>query len=224
MEAFLAFDPHNYPFLVDYNSRFVDVIARIAFKQGIVPSSSKEAARRILLKSDSDELSTILVLVFAPYVASLRVLGQRNSSVNPLGDTLPNARIVFTEYMDHVILHVTDSSTSCKPLGHGTVTSERSLFYFVELIKLAFGSNPMVARLDEAQANLVRSLHRYWMSSHSSPVYLLEVNSFSVSPACQMERQLIILFSCLSGNGTTTRFRQSESNSHPDLAVRIVKV
>lgn len=180
MEAFLAFDPHNYPFLVEYNCRFLEVISRIAFKHGIITCDSKEAARKLLSRSEEQELlSNVLVLIFTPFIASLRIVGEEQSSCGLLSGAAPNARIRCVQYMDHVILHVSEAVTPTRGSHQAerTVSSERSLYYFVELMKLAFGSNPMSAKWDESQRNLMVSLHRSWLSSNSSPAYLFEVNA-----------------------------------------------
>lgn len=180
MEAFLAFDPQNHPFVIEYNNRFLDVIARIALKHGILPCSSKESARRLLARSEDSELLTnIIVLVFAPCVASLRIIGEEESSSNLLSQMVPNARFRYVDYLDHVILHVSEAITPARAPSRPdrTVASERSLDYFVELMKFAFGSNPTSARWDECQRNLLVSLHRWWLSSNSCPSYLLEVNT-----------------------------------------------
>ena len=180
MEAFLAFDPHNYPFLVDCNSRFLDVLSRIACKNHLLSCDSKEAAKRLLLKSDNEDLTNILVLVFAPYVASLRVLGHQ--PLPPLlCDLIPGSHVSFVEYLDHVVLHVTDSSRlhskhDCKSVSH-----PRSLYYFVELLKLAFGSCPSAARTDHRQRDLVLALHRHWTASYAAVIYLFEVSGRFVS-------------------------------------------
>lgn len=181
MDAILAFDPYNYPFLLEFNSQFLDVVTRIACKLNLVQASSRETCRRMLAKSENEELSNVLVLILAPYVTNLRVLRQE-SFPNPFTDIVKSVTISFFEYMGHVILHVRDSNKNGKVSRSNIkiTESDNNLYYFVELLKFAFGTNPMSARLDTEQANLVLSLYRHWVVNSSNPIYATQVCGFSL--------------------------------------------
>ena len=184
MEALIGFDSQNHPFIVEYNSRFMDVFVRIVYKNGLVdPELTKESCRR-LLECNPEELNNRLALIFGPYVASIRIFREKHSSSNLFLDSTKTTRISFIEYLDNVILYITDSYTKkflAKVPSVTRFTHERNLYYFAEILKFTFGSNPTSCRYSEQQKQLAVKLYRYWTSySTSSPVYLFEVNIFGV--------------------------------------------
>lgn len=92
----MVFDPNNYPVLSKVNKQFMDAISGIVLKHKIIEAPSKEAVKRILLESD-EEFKNVLILIFVPCIASLRILKNRSPMGNLLSENHRNAKISFSE-------------------------------------------------------------------------------------------------------------------------------
>lgn len=133
---------------------------------------SRDYMRRVLV-SDREQFNSVIQLILAPYVASVRVYKEKCNMSNLLFDTVKTTRIYFTEYLDHIVLHIGDSSGA--EVKHAR-KAQRKIHYFTEILKFTFGSNLSTARIDDRQSALAISLYRTWITSQTSPVYLIEVN------------------------------------------------
>ena len=182
MEAVIAFDSQNHPFICEFNSRFIEVLVKVVIKFGMIgPEHSKESCRK-MLESNSEELNNRLALIFGPYIASIRIFREKNTATNLFLESTKTSRISFLEYLDNVILHITDSHSRSKtPMKNssttGLFTNQRNLHYFTQILKFTFGSNPTSSRNSESQTKLALKLYRHWSScSTTSPSYLFEVS------------------------------------------------
>lgn len=134
---------------------------------------SRDCMRRILI-GDREQFNSVIQLILAPYVASVRVYKEKCNMSNLLFETIKTTRIYFTEYLDHIILHIGDSSGA--EVKHAR-KAQRKIHYFTEILKFTFGSNLSTAKIDDRQSALAISLYRTWISSQTSPVYLIEVST-----------------------------------------------
>lgn len=153
-------------------------------------SCSRIGVRRVLL-NDREIFNSVIQLLLAPYVASIRAFKDQCNMPNLLSDTVKSLEINFKEYLGHIILHISDSSTINAKNIH---KSYRKIDYFTEILKFTFGSNLSAGKIDDRQSALAISLYRTWISMHNSPVYLVEVTFHQQSTSFTLFNSFYFLF------------------------------
>lgn len=95
MDALMIFDSNNYLVYLKYNGIFLDELSDIVREYNLIASSSRRKIKKMLM-TDSNELQNCIVLIFAPYIASIRVLQSECPPINifPEQDSI---RIVHTQ-------------------------------------------------------------------------------------------------------------------------------
>lgn len=75
MEAILVFDYNNYLIYAKHNRLFLNEIADIVKVNRLVSNHHESKSKIItLLQNNTEEFNNLIVLIFGPYVASVRVL------------------------------------------------------------------------------------------------------------------------------------------------------
>ena len=97
MEAILIFDTNNYPVILRYNNKFLDLIAQVAAKYGLSAGGSSKEATRSVLKDNSEEFKNVLIMLFAPYVASVRIQRNKLPPTSMLNECNRHSKISYTE-------------------------------------------------------------------------------------------------------------------------------
>jgi len=73
MDALMIFDSNNYLVHLKYNGAFLDEMSDIVQEYNLTAPCSRRKIKKMLI-SDLNELQNCIVLIFAPYIASIRIL------------------------------------------------------------------------------------------------------------------------------------------------------
>lgn len=184
MEAVIVFDPSNFPVLTRCSAHFLDCVAQLAVKHGLCAATSKPAARR-QLALDEEQFKNLLVMMFAPFVASVRILRHKTPACSLLNDVHKNAKVAYVEvsalefekvliagsqHFDHMLLYVYDVNSV-----RNARLVERRLLVFKEMAAFLFGANARSAKFDARQSALLKSMFECWMQDVTKPANLVEV-------------------------------------------------
>lgn len=96
MDAVMVFDSHNYLIYSKYNRKFLHEISVLAQKFGLVQCSSLKKINKLLF-INYNELQTVIVLIFAPYIASIRVLQNQCPPLDVFTNRSDKVRIVHEQ-------------------------------------------------------------------------------------------------------------------------------
>ena len=158
MEAILVFDYNNYLIYAKHNRLFLNEIADIAKANRLVSLECKSKIIN-LLQQNEEEFNNLIVLVFGPLVASIRILKDDCPKVDLF--TSKNIQIISHSYLDYMFLLVFQSTPeNVKQFNE----SNRKLDMFVDLTKLFYGVS--INELENDQLNNVRCFLEFNMKCY----------------------------------------------------------
>uniref|UniRef100_T1KFU5 Uncharacterized protein n=1 Tax=Tetranychus urticae TaxID=32264 RepID=T1KFU5_TETUR len=168
MDCLMVFDVNNYLLYVKHNLDFLEALSSLVFDCKLTDLDSPRNIKEMFLKDDK-QLENMIVLLFAPYVASIRVLGSESPSLDVFADKYPSVKIIYSQFLDYIFLYIADSTnfTHEKKMEHNLTT-------FVAISKLMFGVALSEIKGDENQMKLLTSIYNNWLKNSTCPVYMVE--------------------------------------------------
>ena len=96
MDCLMIFDVNNYLIYVKPNRKFLDGLSSLIFDSKLSDLPTTEKIVQLLIK-DSKQLENMIVLIFAPYVAAIRVLGEDSPILDVFQDKYPSVKLIHSQ-------------------------------------------------------------------------------------------------------------------------------
>ncbi|XP_053210700.1 BLOC-3 complex member HPS1-like [Panonychus citri] len=168
MDCLMIFDVNNYLIYVKPNRKFLEGLSSLVFDSKLSDLPSVEKVTQLLVK-DSKQLENMIVLIFAPYVAAIRVLGEESPTLDVFQDKYPTVKLIHSQFLDYIFFYVADTTNF-----HHDKQMEHNLITLVAISKFLFGVALSEIKGDDKQMNLLTSMYNNWLINSSCPVYLVE--------------------------------------------------
>lgn len=102
MDAIMIFDCDNYLIFSEYNQKFLDEIALVAHQNKLIESRLVNKIKK-RFAANPRELENIIVLILAPLIAAIRVLGDNCPPIDIFHSSSNKVRIIHTQVSVSVI-------------------------------------------------------------------------------------------------------------------------
>ena len=96
MDAIMIFDCDNYLIFSESNQKFLEEIALYAYQNKLIQTKLGNKIKKTLA-NNSKELENIIVLILAPLIAAIRVLGNCCPPIDIFQSSPNNVRILHTQ-------------------------------------------------------------------------------------------------------------------------------
>lgn len=97
MDGILIFDTKNDLIYSKLNKEFISELISFVYEQNLLNEQSKRKIKKIFKKKENHQLDNVLILTFAPWITSLRIL-EHNLHVNhSFSEYNTNIKSVYTE-------------------------------------------------------------------------------------------------------------------------------